>query len=368
MAEITRRVPSPKFWEGRDVLVTGHTGFKGAWLSFWLAGMGARVHGFALDPLSAPSLYEISGLQNVMANDCRQDVRDYPGVLRVLTEVQPSVVMHLAAQPLVRDGYRRPHETIQTNLSGTLNVLEACHEIACVDAILVVTTDKVYKPVGIYDGEVGEPHSEFDALAGSDPYSTSKVMVEHLVDTYRKLPEIDDRRAWSIPVATARAGNVIGGGDWSHERLLPDCVRRFSERQAVHLRYPDATRPWQHVLEPLCGYMLLAEDLVDGSRTAQQAFNFGPSEGDSLTVRDVAGIAAEAWGMTHGVLSAQESEVPEHTELTIGSDLATQLLNWSPRWTSVEAVKRAVDWYRLHANGTSPNELMENDIRVFQDL
>lgn len=337
----TDRLPDPAAWRGRRVLLTGHTGFKGAWLARWLSLLGARVHGLALDPPAAPTLFALASVADVLARDHRVDLRDPAGVHAAVAAARPDVVLHLAAQPLVREGYRDPERTFDTNVSGTLHLLEAIHRVGDAGAIVVVTTDKVYLP-----RTDGGAHREDDRLGGHDPYAVSKAMVEDLVTTFRALPAIDARERWTTPVVTARAGNVIGGGDFAEDRLVPDCVRAFLDGAPVRLRYPDAVRPWQHVLDPLAGYLLLAESLLSGDALAP-AYNLGPDAQDEAPVAEVARRVATAWGPDAAVeVVGAEGEPDETGILRLDSALVRRDLGWRPRWTLGTALERTVAWYR----------------------
>ncbi len=368
----TWRAPSRTFWAGSRVLLTGHTGFKGSWLARWLAGLGAEVHGLALNPISDPSLFDVADVLGTLASDSRVDLREMDATARVVRGVSPDIVLHLAAQPLVREGYRDPAGTFAINVTGTSHLLAALRESDAAQApraIVVVTSDKVYRPMPAADGGA-RPFVEDDALGGHDPYASSKAMVEDLVDVYRSLPAIDGHPVWTTPIATARAGNVIGGGDWSADRLVPDCIRAFSAGDPVVLRYPDAVRPWQHVLDPIAGYLLLAEDLATGSPHPPSAVNFGPvdREGSELTVRDVARTVARLWGAEDQLVTeGSAGAAPETGELRIDSSLAVAALGWRPRWSAGEALERTVDWYRAHREGRDMPGFTDEQIADYVD-
>ena len=353
------RLPDPRFWSGRRVLVTGHTGFKGSWLARWLAVLGAEVHGLAVDPPTTPNVFTEARVAETLASDHRIDLRDGTAVADAVQGVAAEIVLHLAAQPLVRDGYRDPAGTFATNVAGTGNLLAALRTrraSATPRAVVVVTTDKVYLP-----HPAGDPHHEGDALGGHDPYAASKAMVEALVSTFRALPAIDDAPAWGAPVATARAGNVIGGGDWSHERLLPDCVRAFDAGVPVVLRSPGAVRPWQHVLDPLAGYLLLAEDLAQDVAGTPLALNLGPD--DDATVGEVADLAAEEWGDGAAVVRRPDAAAPPETAtLRLANVLASERLGWRPRWEVRTAIGRTIQWHRAHLTGDDMASLTDAQI------
>ncbi|RPH37079.1 MAG: CDP-glucose 4,6-dehydratase [Chloroflexi bacterium] len=335
----------------RAVLVTGHTGFKGGWLALWLAGLGARVHGYALDPPTKPSLFEVAGVGDVLASDTRADLRDLAALTKSLKEVDPEVVFHLAAQPLVSEGYRDPLGTIATNVVGTANVLEAVRTTPSVRAVVVVATDKVYE-----NRETGHAFSESDPLGGHDPYSASKAATEIIVESYRSSffgPDAHPAR-----IASARAGNVIGGGDWADHRLVPDCLRAFADGEPVHLRRPDAVRPWQHVLAPLAGYLALADHLLgDGGETFARAWNFGPDDGDYQTVREVADRVAALWGSSATVINDAEPPWDEADLLRLDSTRARAELGWRPRWSLAETIEQTVSWHRAWLRGDDMSAL-----------
>lgn len=324
-----------EFWRGRRVLVTGHTGFKGGWLSLWLQMMGAEVHGLALDPPTRPSFFDSVDLGGRVASDRRIDILDACAVRQAFAEVRPQVVFHLAAQSLVRLSYADPVGTYMTNVMGTIHVLEAVRQQPGVQAAVVVTTDKCYENL-----EVERPYAETDALGGHDPYSSSKACAEIVTSSWRR----SFLSGASVPVATARAGNVIGGGDWAADRLVPDVLRAVAQGAEMVVRYPDAVRPWQHVLEPLMGYLLLAQRLsVDGHAFAQ-AWNFGPRQDDCRPVRDVLGLAS---AMCPGLRWRHDGTPPLHEAglLLLDSTKAQQRLGWHPRWRLNRALGATIDWH-----------------------
>ena len=333
--------PATGPWRGRSVLVTGHTGFKGAWLALWLARLGAHVHGYALDPPTSPSLFEAARIAGVLASDTRADLADLDALRSVLARTQPEVVFHLAAQSLVRESYADPLATFATNVMGTAHVLEAARSSAATRAIVVVTTDKVYE-----NRESMHAYGEGDALGGHDPYSASKAATEIVAASYRSsfFSGPDARGPW---LATARAGNVIGGGDWAKDRLVPDALRCFGAGEPLRLRFPTAVRPWQHVLEPLSGYVRLAGALL-GSEGAQfaSAWNFGPAEQDMASVGDVAAAIARLWGEGARVEASTDAHPHEAGLLVLDSRRAHEVLAWRPRWSLDQALARTVAWQR----------------------
>ena len=329
-------VTDPSFWCGRRVLVTGHTGFKGSWLSLWLHKLGAEVHGLALDAPTDPNLFGVAQVAELLASDSRVDIRDQESTDRTLKSIQPAVVFHLAAQPLVPYSYEHPIETYSVNVLGTAHVLHAARTSGSVLAIVVVTTDKCYA-----NKEWEHPYKETDELGGFDPYSNSKACAELLTSAFRS----SYLNAAGIATATARAGNVIGGGDWAQDRLLPDCVRAYFAGNTLKLRFQDATRPWQHVLEPLAGYLRLAE-LLQGERPDQysEAWNFGPDASDNASVRRVVSLVSSLLGGTLNVESAP-SRQHEAGLLQLDSTKTRTRLDWRPRWTFEQAVENTISWY-----------------------
>ena len=322
-------------WQNRRVLVTGHTGFKGGWLSLWLAARGARVHGFSLDPPTTPSFHAACDVAGHVADDRRGDVRDPAALKACLTAARPEVVFHLAAQPLVRRSYREPLDTFDVNVMGTARLLEAVRACDSVRAVVVVTTDKVYD-----NREWDWAYREAEPLGGADPYSASKACTELVCESYRR----SFLAAAGIRLATARAGNVIGGGDWAADRLVPDFLRAVAAGEPLAIRAPRSVRPWQHVLEPLAGYLLLAERLLESDRFAE-AWNFGPSEDDA---RPVGWVVDQLCGLVPDARWRQDGADHPHEAgmLRLDSTKARQRLGWRPRWDLAEALARTVEWHR----------------------
>ncbi len=346
---------SREFWQGRRVLLTGHTGFKGGWLWLWLRHMGALVSGYALAPPGSPNLWEIVGDG---ATSVIGDVRDAARVRDAVSRADPQVVFHLAAQALVRESYRDPLGTFSTNVLGTGSLLQACRELRTLECIVVVTSDKVYENDG-----AGRPFREDDRLGGHDPYSSSKACAELLTASFR-----DSFFRDGPPLATARAGNVIGGGDWSAERLIPDCVRALTAGTRVTLRHPAAVRPWQHVLDPLEGYLTLAEALVRAPATAPRAVNFGPDAASFLEVREVVdGFSARFGGKPGWKLDAGDHPA-EARALTLSSALAGRALGWHPRLAIGDALGWTADWYRAYAARENMVSFSQMQIERYETL
>jgi CDP-glucose 4,6-dehydratase len=351
---MSTRLPDPAFWHGKRVLVTGHSGFKGSWLSLLLEQLGVETMGCSLSPQTRPSLCELIRLKGTQDIDWL-DIRDSVGLKNRLTSFQPEIVFHLAAQPLVRRSHREPLETFTTNLNGTLHVLEAARACASTQAVIVVTTDKVYR-----NSEQGHAFVENDPLEGCDPYSASKAAAEMAVNSYRHsffAPE-------GMALAAARAGNVIGGGDWSEDRILPDAVRAWSTGEKLEVRNPEATRPWQHVLEPLCGYLCLAETIFQNPGAAGD-FNFGPEPEDIATVRDVVEIARETFGRGEVAWGVRRDSLHEAKTLALDNSKAKKVLGVTPVWNLQTAVERTMRWYRRQLEGEDARALCEEDIDVF---
>jgi CDP-glucose 4,6-dehydratase len=327
-----------EFWRQRRVFLTGHTGFKGAWLSLWLREMGASVTGYALAPHTAPDLFTLLGQadQSIIA-----DVRDLATLSVAMRRAAPHIVIHMAAQALVRESYRDPVATFATNVMGTAHVLEVCRTLPGLQCCIVVTSDKVYENSG-----AGTAFEEHDRLGGHDPYSNSKACCELLTGSFR-----DSFFQSGPPLATARAGNVIGGGDWSADRLIPDCVRALAAGAPVSLRYPDAVRPWQHVLEPLSGYLRLAQALVETPGAAPRAVNFGPNPASFCTVHEVVEVFSARFGGKPGWQRDAGEHPQEAKALTLSSSLAQRSLSWRPRLNVAASLAWTADWYRAHTAG-----------------
>ena len=348
-------------WQGCSVLVTGHTGFKGGWLALWLHQLGATVHGFALNPPTNPSLFEVARVRSTLASDARADLADLAQLKSAFNCAQPGVVFHLAAQPLVRESYRDPLGTLASNVMGTAHVLEAARITDSVRAVVVVTTDKVYE-----NREWAYPYREVDPLGGHDPYSASKAAAEIVAASFRASFFSGDTGP-RARIATARAGNVIGGGDWAIDRLIPDCLRAFANDESVHLRFPNSVRPWQHVLDPLSGYLQLAERLLgpEGEKSAV-AWNFGPGERGDATVCEVAEATARLWGEGARVEHAPSSADPHEAGLLrLDITRARTDLGWMPRWSLQQALEQTVSWHRAWKRGADMVAVSLEQIRAY---
>jgi CDP-glucose 4,6-dehydratase len=352
-------VTQTQFWSGRRVFVTGHTGFKGGWLVAWLRRLGAEVTGYALPPPTKPSLFEKArigeGITSVIA-----DVDCLDTLCSAVRDAAPEIVLHLAAQPLVHAGYSDPVSTYRTNVLGTVHLLEAVRRASGVRAVVNVTTDKCYENREWFWG-----YRENDALGGFDPYSNSKACSELVTASYRSAFFGANS---GVAVASARAGNVIGGGDWGQDRLVPDLIRAFSSGKAANIRRPDAIRPWQHVLEPLSGYMLLAQRLFEHGAEAAQAWNFGPREEDARPVRWVAQSLAQAWGKNAQWTVDKQAHPHEAHYLKLDCSKARAELGWSPRLALPTAIEWTVRWHREVENGADACAVCERQIDDFEKL
>lgn len=339
---------NPAFWSGKHVFVTGHTGFKGSWLSLLLHRMGATVSGYALDPPGRPSLFEQASVDETLTCDVRADVRDLDRLQDEMSRAQPEVVIHMAAQSLVRPSYEDPVDTFSSNIQGTVNLLEAARHTDAVRSVVVVTSDKAYR-----NQEWGWGYRENDRLGGKDPYSASKAATEVVVESYRSS---FFSAGESARVGSARAGNVIGGGDWSHMRLFPDLMRGFLNSDEVVIRSPEAVRPWQHALEPLSGYLLLAERLFEREVGSDSAWNFGPDDADMRTVAWVCERAVVLWDETASWRIEAIDDGRETGLLRLDTSKARHGLGWRPRWSLEMGLDKTVEWYRTVGQDPKPSE------------
>lgn len=344
------------FWQGKRVFVTGHTGFKGGWLSLWLQSLGAEVYGYALNPATTPNFFTVAKVSESLAGSTIADIRDVSSLEEAMLSAQPDLVFHLAAQPLVRYSYAEPVETYSTNVMGTVNLFEAVRKTSSVRAVVNVTTDKCYE-----NKETLRPYTEDDAMGGYDPYSSSKGCAELVTAAYRRSFLADA----GISVATARAGNVIGGGDWSEDRLIPDFLRAIDRNQLLVIRSPNAIRPWQHVLEPLAGYLLLAERLYTQGEKFAQGWNFGPSDEDAKSVawiveKLVASIPNATWKID------EQPQLHEANYLKLDSSKAKLQLGWQPRWSLENALEKIVDWHQAWHKQKDMRQFSMDQIAAYQ--
>ncbi len=353
-----RAKPDPSFWRNKRVFITGHTGFKGGWLALWLSLMGARVTGYALSPNTDPSFFSLVELGRHLNDSHLADVNDYMTLLEALSKADPEVVLHLAAQPLVRRSYADPLETYRTNVMGTANLLQASRGCKDLKAIIVVTSDKCYENKSWHWG-----YRETDTLGGYDPYSNSKACQELVASAFRQSYLTDQ----GIAIATARAGNVIGGGDWSEDRLIPDAMRAYNKNSCLMIRNPSATRPWQHVFEPLSGYLVLAERLCSDPRLVG-GWNFGPSDSNVRTVEEVLGILSQY--LRGGLQWRTDTATQPHEAnlLKLDSSKAVNLLGWTPIWGLEEALRLTCDWYVSQSKAENLEELCFSQISRYSGL
>ena len=355
-ASLTMTVGSG-FWRGKRVFLTGHTGFKGSWLSLWLQSLGAQVHGLALDPPTTPNLFTVAQVASGMASHTIGDIRDPATVQKAMQASQADIVIHMAAQPLVRLSYAEPVATYATNVMGTVHVLEAARSTPNVKAIVVVTTDKCYE-----NKEWAWGYRENEPMGGHDPYSNSKGCAELVTAAYRN----SFLQASGIAVASARAGNVIGGGDWAADRLVPDILRAFEQNQPVVIRNPHATRPWQHVLEPLSGYLSLAEHLYTDGQAFAEGWNFGPKDDDAQPVQWIVEHMANSWG--NGASWQQDGGTHPHEAHYLKLDIskAKARLGWQPRWALQKALQASVEWHQQWLAGANMKAFTMAQIGQYQ--
>ena len=354
---------NPTFWRGKRVLITGHTGFKGSWLSLWLANLGAHVTGYALGPSSSPSLFNLANINSALVN-VEADIRNLEQLRKSLAENQPEIVFHLAAQSLVRTSYEDPLLTYETNVMGTANLLESIRGLKLPCSVVNVTTDKCYENKEWYWG-----YREVDPLGGFDPYSNSKACSELVTASYRSSffhPSKYEKH--KVALATARAGNVIGGGDWAKDRLIPDVLKALEDSQTLEIRSPNSVRPWQHVFEPLNGYLMLAEQLHTNGPEFSKAWNFGPNEQDTYTVADVAIKVSQLWGKQNAWRAASGEHPHEANYIKLDSSLARNELGWSPVLCIDKSLKLIVDWEKARLNNVDVRVTSLKQIKDYQEM
>ena len=349
------------FWQGKSVFVTGHTGFKGSWLSLWLSSLGAKVSGYALAPDTAPNLFKTLKLNDVLEHSQIADIRDLDSLQKAMKKAQPDIVIHMAAQPLVRYSYLNPVETYATNVMGTVHLLESLRNLDSVRATVVVTTDKCYENTERLAG-----YQEHEPMGGHDPYSNSKGCAELVTSAYRQsFFSTDKYSLHRHAIASARAGNVIGGGDWSIDRLIPDAIKAFEGGHPLNIRNPLATRPWQHVLEPLSGYLVLAQSLYEKGTPFAQGWNFGPRDSDARTVKEVVELLISAWGSPASWVQDASEQPHEAHSLKLDITKASKQLCWMPKWNLETAIEKIVEWQKSYQNKQDMTEISLSQIQSY---
>ncbi len=342
------------FWEGKKVLITGHTGFKGSWLTIWLNNLGAKVYGISLSPNQKPSLFEKANLERY-CDSIICDIRDYENTEKQINSINPEIIFHLAAQPLVKESYQNPLNTYSTNIMGSINILNISRNIENLRTLIVITTDKVYK-----NKEWDYPYRESDELGGSDPYSASKASLEIVINSFRESFFKDKK----VNLLSARAGNVIGGGDWSKDRLIPDTIRAWQSNKHLNIRRPDFVRPWQHVLEPLFGYLLMAQNSYN-KLYLKKSYNFGPNTSELITVRELVEISKK-YIQDLKVKFNNEETFHESGKLLLENSLAKKDLGYVPRWDINISIRRTIEWYKNFYSGSNAYDLCFKDIYFFE--
>lgn len=349
-------IPNSNFWQGKKVLITGHTGFKGSWLTLWLNKLGAKIFGISLPPAKSPNLYEILKFNHEI-NSFFQDIRDYDNLKKKIHEIKPEIVIHLAAQALVRPSYQDPVATFATNTMGTVNLLDSLRGLDDLKVALMVTSDKVY-----LNNENKQPFKESDRLSGHDPYSASKAASEIIIESYRKA----FLSSQNIAIASARAGNVIGGGDWSQDRLIPDAIRAWQKNELLEIRNPEAVRPWQHVVDCLAGYLILIENLWNRPNL-MGAFNFGPDNSSHANVRNIIDHLKKHFKNLNEKYIDTNKDAYEANFLMLDASKAKNLLNYKSVSDVNLAIERSALWYKSFYSGADPRALCEQDIKYYMD-
>jgi len=357
MDQVVKKNLFDNFYKGRKVFITGHTGFKGSWLSILLNWLGADVHGYALDPNTNPSLFELAGIDQIVSSTIG-DIRDYNLLSETLKKVQPEVIIHMAAQPLVRESYRNPRETYEINVMGTVNLLDISRQIGSVKAILNVTTDKCYENKEWHWG-----YRENEPMGAYDPYSNSKGCSELVTSSFRSsFFNPKEYKNHGVALASARAGNVIGGGDWADDRLIPDFIRSITRGQKVKIRSPHAIRPWQHVLEPLSGYLTLCEKLYTAGTAFAEGWNFGPDDKDAKNVEWITKKICELWGESASFEIDTNPQPHEASYLKLDCSKAKAELGWAPEWDIETTLKSIVVWNKALLAGENMRTVTEKQI------
>lgn len=350
------------FWKGKRVFLTGHTGFKGGWLALWLSSMGAKVTGFALAPITKPNLFEVAHVQSLLENSHIADIRNLALLQKAMLQAEPEIVIHMAAQPLVLYSYLNPVETYETNVMGTVHLLESIRKLHSVRAAIIVTTDKCYE-----NKELPWGYCENEPMGGYDPYSNSKGCAELVTSAYRRsyFPP-DQYNQHNVGIASARAGNVIGGGDWSEDRLIPDAIKAFEEHQPLMIRNPLATRPWQHVLEPLSGYLVLAQALFLEGNSFVGAWNFGPKNVDARPVQDVVNLLVKSWRYPVSWKQDDREKPHETHSLKLNCSKARDYLGWEPKWSLEQAIGKIAQWQEAYQQQFNMQEFTLKQISTYQ--
>lgn len=359
----SRASVTPSFWNCKRVFLTGHTGFKGGWLSLWLSSMGAKVTGYALAPNTTPSFFEVAKVEGELEQSHIADIRDLDKLQREMARAKPEIVIHMAAQPLVRYSYINPVETYAINVMGTVHVLESIRSTDSVRAAVIVTTDKCYD-----NKEWAWGYRENESMGGHDPYSNSKGCAELATSAYRQSYFSPEKYSQHhVAIASARAGNVIGGGDWSEDRLITDAIKAFEANLALKIRNPLATRPWQHVLEPLSGYLVLAQALYQQGSKFDGGWNFGPRVEDARSVQEVVNLLMRSWASPTSWIQDQGEQPHEAHSLSLDCSKARQLLNWIPRWTLEQSIENIVQWQQAYQNQLNMREISLHQIASYQN-
>ena len=346
------------FWKDKNVIITGHTGFKGSWLAFWLAKLGVQVTGYALDQLTSPNLFNTLQIKELI-KDHRHDIRDLSALKNVIRSTKPEIIIHMAAQSLVKESYKDPVGTYTTNVIGTMNLIEAARSCDSIRVILIITSDKCYENREIHYG-----YKETDPMGGHDPYSSSKGCAELVTMAYRRSFFSDDS---AVAIASARAGNVIGGGDWARDRIIPDAMRAFNGKKTLQVRNPIAVRPWQHVLEPLSGYMVLCENMWNQPSQYSEGWNFGPVDESVCTVEEIIKRVAEYWGDQADWVKSNGEHPHEATLLKLDITKAKKQLGWEPKWDLDTALEKTVSWYKNYYNGEDIHVMSLQQIEKYQE-
>ncbi|MDP3622088.1 MAG: CDP-glucose 4,6-dehydratase [Polynucleobacter sp.] len=354
---------NPSFWSDKRVFLTGHTGFKGGWLSLWLSSMGAKVTGYALAPNTIPNFYEVANVADGLEQSHIADIRDLDKLQKAMADAKPEIVIHMAAQPLVRYSYANPVETYATNVMGTVHVLESIRALKSVRAVIIVTTDKCYE-----NKEWVWGYRENEPMGGHDPYSNSKGCAELVTSAYRQSYFSPEKYSeHQVAIASARAGNVIGGGDWSEDRLIPDAIKAFEAQEVLMIRNPLATRPWQHVLEPLSGYLVLAQALYEDGAQFDGGWNFGPRDEDARPVQEVINLLIQNWGLPASWKQDQGEQPHEAHSLKLDCSKARQYLGWVPQWSLEQAIEQIAEWQNAYRQNMDMRKLSLQQINKYEN-